>query len=1229
MRIEKIKGLQPFYLIKKSDLKSDFDYSNCNKESTGRAIRKSLTVFLVFTCFWVNDVFSQVSVTATSGTTGPSSYASVSAAFAAINIGTHKGAITIRITGNTTEPGAVTALLGSGGSSSYTSILIQPSGNVTVGGTAASLRGIIELRGADNVTIDGDDPGTAGIRNLTIGFANTSSSGTTCLKIASNSLTGTDGANNNTLKNCILTGSRVLGATGNSQGIYLGNYLNNNATPGISLQTGGSASTNNRIENNEITRCFTGIWANGFSADYPNTGLQIINNVLGNGTSAGNIGGRGIFLSFTSGGSAQTSALIGGNDIQAGDPGTTGYGAAVTGIEFGAGNFGLQIIGNKLHDIYQPSTTTAFGTYGILAASYTGTNTNSNLVIRNNMIYRIAASSWTTSRTDINTNNGVWIGSDLTNLSFDNNTVVLNVANATGTVSNPGSACMNIATGATTIASFRNNILVNTNSSTNALCLFTSTNANISGATMNNNCYWSPNGLIGFYNNTNISTLALWRSTTGKDANGLNVSPTFVSASDMHLAVSGVSFLESGGATISELTTDIDGQTRPGPSGSLNGGAFAYDIGADEFDGIPFATVSITSASATAASCTAISHTVTATVVPGSNPITSVTLTYNFNGGSQTNLSMTNTSGNTWQATIPLANPSNATVNWTVTAVDPSVTRTSSGSYQDNALSGIGLVTIATPSTICAGSTTTLVASPNNSATAATYSTPSAVGIPSVDEDLGTVTITNASTSVTVLNNSSTLNSLIGTIGTATGSAGSYSNFTSFGPYGLTAGTTYNMSLSSLTSASAYENSMAVFIDYNRDGDYFDAGETIYNSPFNTLGAHTESTSFTVPSTAFNGTTRMLIVCKQGTISGPTDTITYGEREEYMLNITSSNSGGGGSIPVLGYSWSRGATNVGNGASVTTAVASTGSYTVTATSVAGCSMTATVTVTTTVAPSTPTATNSSQCGPGIPSARVTSTSGQSSPIFNWYSASTGGTPIQSGTSFTFGNSISTTTTFYVSEAGSICESPRIAVTATVSTAPSITTSGSTTICSGKSTVMTVSSSNAGYRYTWSNSVGTGSSVTVSPTSTTDYTVSALDTTTGGANSGCVSSENLTITVLSSPANTTITSTPTPASICQGGSVVLNASGGTMDVVTAQTGFGTNSASNPSTSYPAPFSNFDWGAKHQILLTQSELSAQGITNGTIINAFYLGITAVGTTTDLENFTLWMKNTSTSQ
>ncbi|MFY7883234.1 MAG: hypothetical protein ACOVOV_00165, partial [Dolichospermum sp.] len=41
------------------------------------------------------------------------------------------------------------------------------------------------------------------------------------------------------------------------------------------------------------------------------------------------------------------------------------------------------------------------------------------------------------------------------------------------------------------------------------------------------------------------------------------------------------------GATISGIAIDYDGQARPGPAGSTNGGGVTPDMGADEFDGIP------------------------------------------------------------------------------------------------------------------------------------------------------------------------------------------------------------------------------------------------------------------------------------------------------------------------------------------------------------------------------------------------------------------------------------------------------------------------------------------------------------------------------------------------------------------------------------------------------------------------------------------------------------------
>ncbi|MBL0050350.1 MAG: hypothetical protein IPP29_01905 [Bacteroidetes bacterium] len=70
-------------------------------------------------------------------------------------------------------------------------------------------------------------------------------------------------------------------------------------------------------------------------------------------------------------------------------------------------------------------------------------------------------------------------------------------------------------------------------------------------------------------------------------------------------------------------------------------------------------------------------------------------------------------------------------------------------------------------------------------------------------------------------------------------------------------------------------------------------------------------------------------------------------------------------------------------------------YTVTASNSFGCTSTASVLVNINVPPSAPTApAPTTQCGYGAPLAAVTSTTGASGPIFNWYSASSGGTLLQ-------------------------------------------------------------------------------------------------------------------------------------------------------------------------------------------------------------------------------------------
>ncbi len=104
---------------------------------------------ILFIVFIALSIFSgqlraQVDVTATGGTPA-ASYVTLSAAFTAINGGTHTGTITIGISANTTEPAAGAILNASGaGAASYATISIQPTGGaarvISGAGTAGPSR---------------------------------------------------------------------------------------------------------------------------------------------------------------------------------------------------------------------------------------------------------------------------------------------------------------------------------------------------------------------------------------------------------------------------------------------------------------------------------------------------------------------------------------------------------------------------------------------------------------------------------------------------------------------------------------------------------------------------------------------------------------------------------------------------------------------------------------------------------------------------------------------------------------------------------------------------------------------------------------------------------------------------------------------------------------------------------------------------------------------------------
>ncbi len=185
------------------------------------------------------------------------------------------------------------------------------------------------------------------------------------------------------------------------------------------------------------------------------------------------------------------------------------------------------------------------------------------------------------------------------------------------------------------------------------------------------------------------------------------------------------------------------------------------------------------------------------------------------------------------------------------------------------------------------------------------------------------------------------------------------------------------------------------------------------------------------------------------------------------------------------YSWSTGATT----AAITITPTATTSYTVTGSNTYSCSNAQTISVT--VNP-TPTVTATSSASTTCAGDSV-SLNANGATTYVWSNSSTGASIIVNPT---------VTTTYTVTGTDGNGCSATSSVSITVNPLPAVTISGTNAICTGSSTTLTA---NGASTYVWSNSATT-SSITVSPTASTSYTVTGTDS------SGCSNTQTVTVTV---------------------------------------------------------------------------------------------------------------------
>lgn len=567
-----------------------------------------------------NDTASgPVTVTASAGTTS-GTYNTLTEAVAAINDGTHQGDITVNINQSVSEPGSVVINSSGAGAASYTSVLIRPTADsVVVSGASAQGRGLIELNGADNVTIDGDNPNSAGTnRNLTL--QNTATDTTTFTSVVRIALAASvvTTADNNAVKNVNILGSATgrntgsANTTGGSENTSFGIFLGPGAStssettpPGavtsITIGVGGAATANNLvISNNSITTAARAISINGMATTVA-PGLQVTGNTIGNPTAGDPDQVYAIGITVQ----GSNDALISGNTVwvegyvpasNAGHGINVGVNSAnvnnatiennkvnrvrnnnpaswsAMGINLGGGNDHV-VRNNFVSGVINDQTAgtgafgTTFGAYGIRVVAGTGH------VIQHNSVHLYGTMGGTvstnltaafvitaTARTGMDVRNNIF-----SNQIVGGNPATPGTRNVAVSLPTGGTAAMDLT--------WNNNAYFVGDDALNRLAQV--------GTTFGSGEFEAGN--FDPSQTTPATNFRSYTSTLSADGNNDNASfasttpPPFTSNSDLHIPADTATRLESGGAAVG-VATDIDLETR---------NATTPDIGADEFTGQP------------------------------------------------------------------------------------------------------------------------------------------------------------------------------------------------------------------------------------------------------------------------------------------------------------------------------------------------------------------------------------------------------------------------------------------------------------------------------------------------------------------------------------------------------------------------------------------------------------------------------------------------------------------
>jgi PKD repeat protein len=455
--------------------------------------------------------------------------------FKYINNNVVTGNLELKITSNLSETG-VTALnqFLEEGTGNYTLSIVPNMNEVdTIKGSYSGA--LIRLNGADRVTVDGRFAGEG--KYLT--FVNTGTSGSVFGLI---SLGAGLGSTNNTIRNCEI----YMGGNGSgTYGISIGGATNGST---------GSNNHNNSILNNNISKVYVGVFAQGNVVPGLMDNLNVSGNVIGHDSTSMYLGHDGIIVAYTMGTTIAENKIF--NIV---NTNTTSKGISLL-TETKNTNVSKNYIDNLKY-----TGTGGYGSYGLYIS--TG-NATSNIDVTNNVINRISGDGW--SSFGASSPVGILIDGITGGINFYYNTVNMNdVSTRTSQIF---TAAFALNTTTITNLNVKNNIFSNTFRSTGNM---TSLNYSIytvspisAFTSINNNLYaindTSIQGRVAGSGTTfgavNYLTLADWQAATSQDANSVSANAQFTSDTDLTPLMTSPAL--TAGTPIAGVTTDITGKVR-------------------------------------------------------------------------------------------------------------------------------------------------------------------------------------------------------------------------------------------------------------------------------------------------------------------------------------------------------------------------------------------------------------------------------------------------------------------------------------------------------------------------------------------------------------------------------------------------------------------------------------------------------------------------------------------